>query len=201
MTQTTERRPAPATTIILRPLGSPLALAFLSLAISSFGFTCVQLGWIATTSGTPVALAALILAVPLQLIASVIAFLDRDSAVGTGTGLLAGTWAVLGITTLELPPGGTSDGLGVILLAAGACMLVPAAAGAKNVLVGSVITLSAARFAITGVAELVGTTPWLRAAGWVGLALSAWVLLVALIVLMKRTEADLAQEPGIRGGV
>jgi succinate-acetate transporter protein len=191
---------APAS-VVLRPLGSPLPLGFLALAVATFVFACLQLDWIAPTNGKQVALAALVFTAPLQILTSALAFAARDSAVGTGMGVLAGTWAVVGLVTLGLPPGSTNDGLGVVLLAAGACLLVPAAAALPGLLAPSVIGLSAVRFAVTGVAELTGTTDWLRVAGWVGLALAAWAFVVALVLLVKRSETDLADEPGIRAGV
>jgi succinate-acetate transporter protein len=187
--------------IFLRPVGSPLALGFLALSVASFVFACVQLEWIAASNGSDVARAVLVLTVPLQLIVAVVAFVGRDTAVGTAMGLLAGTWAAASIVSMDLPPGGTSQALGVVLLAAGACLLAPALAAAHAPLPASVIAASALRFIVTGVAETTGSTDWLHAAGWVGIALSALSFVVAMVVITDRVGADLAEQPGVRPGV
>ncbi len=53
--------------------------------------------------GRTAALAALLFAVPLQLVASVFGFLSRDPVAGTGMGVLSGTWAVTGVVRTVLP--------------------------------------------------------------------------------------------------
>lgn len=75
--------------------------------------------------GDTVALAVLGFTVLVQLVASVCGILTRDPVAGTGMGVLAGTWAAVALATLTSPPGTSSSGLGVVLLTAGAAMLVP----------------------------------------------------------------------------
>lgn len=53
---------------------------------------------------------------------------DRDPVAWTGMGVLTGTWAVVGASTLTAPPGASSPGLDAVLLVAALCLLVPAAA-------------------------------------------------------------------------
>jgi predicted RNA polymerase sigma factor len=118
---------------------------------------------------------------------------------------------------------GASAGLGVILLASAAAMLVPALAGHDKAVASAVMALSAARFAVTGIAELTGDKPWMTTAGWTGIALAALSLYAALafelegttkrdvLPLLRRGKAaaavdaspqqavgDLAREPGVR---
>jgi succinate-acetate transporter protein len=166
-----------------------------------------------------------VLTVPVQLIASVMGFLARDPVAATGMGILAGTWAAITLATLTSPPGAASAGLGVILLGSAAAMLVPALAGHAKVVASTVMALSAARFAVTGIAELTGDKPWMTAAGWTGIALAALSFYAALafelegtakrdvLPLLRRGKAaaavdrsthprqaagDLAREPGVR---
>lgn len=119
--------------IVLRPVATPLPLGFLGLFVATLSFASLQLGWIADRQGSTIALAVLGLTVPVQLLASVFGFLARDPVAGTGMGVLAGTWAAAGLATLTSPPGANSPGLGVVLLASGAAMLVPAAGGRHKV--------------------------------------------------------------------
>lgn len=169
-----------ATRIALRPLATPLPLGFLALMVATSGFSALQLGWIPPSQGHVVALAALVVAAPLQLVASVFGYLARDPVAGTGTALLAGTWALLGLSTELSPPGTTSPALGVLLIAAGVAILVPGVAGFAKPVAALVMAVAAVRFAVTGWYELSGSAAGKSAAGWVGIALGAVALYAAL---------------------
>jgi succinate-acetate transporter protein len=190
----------PATRVVLRPLATPLPLGFLALALTTTVFSAVQLEWIPPTQGRVAALTAIAATVPLQLLASIIGFLTRDPVAGTGMGLLAGTWAVAGFTTLTSPPGATSAGLGVLLLVAGLSMFVPAAAAVKSkVAPAAVMALAGTRFVVTGFYELTGSAGWKAAAGWVGIALAVLALYAALALELKATRESTVLPVGRRG--
>ncbi|WP_336923497.1 hypothetical protein [Aquipuribacter sp. SD81] len=72
----------------------------------------------------------------------------------------------------------------LLLLSAGA-LLVPAAAASPKVVPATVITTSALRFALTGVAELTGSSTWYAVAAVVGLALGALALYAALALELE----------------
>ncbi len=166
--------------VVLGPIATPLPLGFLALFVATLSFSAVQLSWIDTSQGHIVALAAVALTVPLQLIASVIGFLARDPVAATGMGILSGTWAATALATLSSPPGSFSGGLGIILIATGLAMLVPACAAWSKPVAALVMTTSAVRFAVTGIAELHHSQPWLTAAGWIGVVLAVISLYAAL---------------------
>ncbi len=174
------------TRVVLRPIATPLPLGFLALAVSTVLFSAVQLGWIAPAEGRIAALTALAATVPLQLLSSVIGFLARDPVAATGMGVLSGTWAVVGFTTLTSPPGAVSDGLGVFLLTAGAAMFIPATAALGSKVVPAVVmALAGTRFLVTGGYELTGSAGWKAAAGWVGLALAVVAFYAALALELE----------------
>lgn len=185
--------------VVLRPIGNPLPLGFIGLFVATSAFSSLQLGWIATSQSHTVALAVLVLTVPVQLVASVFGFLGRDPVAGTGMALLAGTWAAAGLATYTSPPGSSSGGLGVVLLAAGVAMLVPAVAAHAKLLAAAVMTLSAARFAVTGIAEIDGAKSWLTTAGWVGVALALLSLYAAMAFELEGTEKRDVLPIGRRG--
>src|SRR3954468_21310929 len=139
-----------ATRVALRPVASPLPLGFLALALATVPFAAVQLGWVLPTEGRVAGLAAVVATVPLQLLAAVLGFLARDVVAATGMGVLAGTWATVGLATVSSPPGATSQGLGVLLMTAGVSMLVPAMAASAKLVPAAVMALAAVRFAVTG---------------------------------------------------
>jgi hypothetical protein len=212
-----------ATRVVLRPLATPLPLGFLALAVATFAFASVQLSWIPRSESHTVALGVLVLTVPLQLLAAVMGFLARDPVAATGMGILAGTWGAVCLATLTSPPGAASAGLGVILLCSAACLLVPAVAAHAKLVPALVIATSAARFALTGIAEIDGGRSWMQAAGWLGVALAVLSAYAALALELEGSEsrtvlplgrrgasrkaldgqlsdqvADLATEPGVR---
>lgn len=212
-----------AARVVLRPLATPLPLGFLALGVATLAFASFQLRWIAASESHTVALAVLVLTVPLQLVACVMGFLARDPVAATGMGLLAGTWAAACLSTLTSPPGRSSAGLGVVLLCAAGCLLVPLLGARAKAVPAAVIAVSAARFALTGIAEIDGGRVWMDLAGWVGVVLAAIAFYAALALELEGTEsrtvlplgrtgaarravdeelgdqvADLAREPGVR---
>ena len=175
----------PPTRVVLHPIASPLPLGFLALAVATTAFATVQLRWIPPSESHTVALAVLALTVPMQLVAAVMGFLARDPVAATGMGILSGTWAAVGLATLTSPPGASSAGLGVVLLCSAACLLVPGIAAHSKVVPAAVIFTSAARFALTGVAEIDGGREWMTAAGWVGVVLAVLSLYAALALELE----------------
>lgn len=190
MTDDTARHwPATQARVVLRPIATALPLGFLALGVATLSFASVQLKWIPASEGHTVALGVLVLTVPLQLVASVMGFLARDPVAATGMGILSGTWGAVGLATLTATPGKASAGLGVVLLCAAACLLVPATAARSKLVPACVIALSAARFAVTGVAEIDGGRGWMQAAGWVGVVLAALAFYAALALELEGTQS------------
>jgi succinate-acetate transporter protein len=174
------RRQETMVRVVLRPVGSPLALGFVALAAATFVVSGLQLGWVEPTEGPNVALMLIAFVVPLQLLASVLGFLARDSLAGTAMGILAGTWAAVGLVLLTSPPGSTSDALGLFLLVAGTAMFLPATAAAASKLVPAmVLATTALRFLVTGVYQLTASSTWKTAAGLVGLLLAVVAMYAA----------------------
>jgi len=200
------------TAVVLRPLATPLPLAFLGQAVASWAFACLQLSWLAPGQGHLVAVGVLVFTVPLQGAASVLGFLARDPVAGTGTGLLAGGWAILAAGTLLTPPGTSSGAVGVLAVGVAGALLLPAAVALTRLAAAAVLWPGVARFAVTGVAELTGDPGWLHAAGWVGLVLcaasgygaAAFELEAATgrswlpIGRLSDRQSDPVQEPGVR---
>lgn len=169
------------TRVVLRPLGSPLPLGLLGLFIGTLVLSGLQLHWVGIDQSHELARAVLLVTVPLQLLSSIFGFLARDLVAGTGMGLLAGTWAVLATSMLLAPAGTTSAGLGLLLIVAGAALLVPAAGAAEGkVAAALVLFVAAVRFAFTGVYELTGDAGWETTAGVTGLVLAGLAFYAAL---------------------
>lgn len=175
----------PGVRVVVRPLGTPLPVGFLGLLVASTVTSALQLGWVPATDGHAVALAILGFTVPLQLTSAVFGFLARDPVAGTGMGVLAGTWAAVGLVTVTAPPGSTSPALGVLLVTAACAMVVPTAAASTKLVAALVMGLSAVRFLVTGVATTSGSVSWKEAAGVTGLVLAALALYAALAMELE----------------
>jgi hypothetical protein len=70
-----------STVVTLRPIGGPLPIGFLALAVGSFLFAGLRLHWISSSQGHAVAVCLVVFVVPrgaLQLISAVFGLLARD---------------------------------------------------------------------------------------------------------------------------
>ena len=152
--------------VFLRPIGAPLTIGMAGLAIGSLVQAGLDLGWIAKTEGRHVGLILIVVPFVLQAFASIYAYLARDGAAGASMGILATTWLGLGVVHLTSSPGARSGALGLLLLAAGGTLACSAAGvSIAKPLVGVILTLAAARFALSGIHELGGVQAWMHAAG------------------------------------
>src|SRR5947208_16654867 len=81
--------------IVLRPLGTPVALGLAAILIGTTMLSGLQFGWLEGTADQhTVAYVALAAAFPLELLAATLAFLARDALAGTGLGAFSSVWAV-----------------------------------------------------------------------------------------------------------
>lgn len=191
--------PPVATRIVLRPLASPLALGVLALVLATVTLSSVQLGWVPPADRRVAAMTALVATVPLQLVASILGFLDRDIVVGTGMGVLTGTWATFGLATVSTPPGSTNRGLGVLLVTAGICMFVPAVAGTAKLVPATVMALAGVHFTVGGGYQLTGSATWRTATGCIGLLLGLAAFYAGLALALEGSHGHTVLPLGRRG--
>src|SRR3954470_652977 len=160
---------SPPVRIVLRPLGSAAPLGFFGLAVASFVYAGLQLGWAPGAEGTLVGAIVLVVAVPLQAVAAIVSFAARDGATGTSMGLQAGAWAAIGVAQILSAPGLTPESFGLLLLAAGGLLVLSAVgSGMGKLVVGLAVATLGARFVLSGLYEVTGSTSWQTAAGIVG---------------------------------
>ena len=122
----------------------------------------------------------LTIAVPLQLLAGVFGFLNRDPVLAIGMSTLSATWLTTSVLTLRSAPGGHSPVLGVaVLFLAAAVLLCAVVAAAGKPLVAIVLTFAGCRFALTGVVEYRQLPIARLCDGWLGLAVCVVALYAA----------------------
>jgi len=162
------------TRIVLRPIGSALPLGFFSFGIGMLILGCSGIGWIPAGEQKDVGMTLISFVFPLELIATIVAFLARDTLGATTLGLFTTSWLSLGWADVNSAPGSTSVTVGIYLfgLATVASLLALLAIPAKpffSVLLGA----SVVRMVLSGAYETgAGRVPE-RAAGGFGLALAA----------------------------
>lgn len=166
--------------IMLRPIANPLPVGLLALLIATVSVSALQLGWIPAGQSVPVGRIVVALALVVQLPGAAFGFFARDPAAGTGMAVLGGTWLAIGLTLSLSPPDSTSAGLGVALLAASVALLVPIAAAIAKPVTAIVLSISAVRFALTGVVQLGAPPVWETVAGTVGILLGIVALYAAM---------------------
>jgi uncharacterized protein len=178
-----------AARVVLRPVASPLTLAFLALAVGTFMLAGLQLSWIPAAQSADVGLGLIVFVFPLQAVGSIFGFLARDSIAGTGTGLLSGTWLATGVMTFTGRPGHTSGALGLLLIGAGTALLVPAATGAASKPLASLVIAGVSvRSFLTGAYELSSASAWKYAAAAEGLLLAALALYAGLAFELEDSQ-------------
>jgi uncharacterized protein len=173
----------------LRPIGSPLPLGFGALVAASLIAAGFDLGWVAQAEKAQVGTLLIAFAFPLQLAASVLAFLARDGASGAAVGIQAGGWLGIGLIDVSSPPAATSHALGLLLLAAAAVLALCAPSIALSKLVPAlVVGLTALRFATAGIYELSRSGTWQDVAGAAGLAVVAVAAYAVLALVLEDGE-------------
>ena len=103
------------TRIVLRPIGSGLPLGFFSFGIGMLLLGCSGIGWIPAGEQKDVGMFLIAFVFPLELIATVVAFLARDTLGATTLGLFTTSWLALGWFDHSSRPGATSVTVGIYL--------------------------------------------------------------------------------------
>lgn len=190
----------PQTRVVLQPLGSPMPLGLAGLAVGTFLFAGFQLGWIAQSERIVVGALLIAFPVPLQLTASLLTFRARDSAAGTGIGVLAATWLSIGVSQILAAPGSVTGALGLVLLGAGAALILTALSTGLTKLVPALVFLVAGvRFALGGAYELGAGEGWQNASAVTGLALAALALYAAVAMQLEDASGKTIAPLGRRG--
>jgi uncharacterized protein len=140
------------TRIVLRPVGSGLPLGFFSFGIGMLLLGCQEIGWIPVAEQRDVGLLLVAFVFPLELIATVFAFLARDTLGATTLGLFTTSWLALGISQVTSPAGATSVALGIYLFGFAAAVVLLALLSTMGKPFFSVLlSLASTRMVLSGV--------------------------------------------------
>lgn len=149
-----QRRVEATTRVVLRPLASPLPLAFFAFGIGSVLQSALQFGVIPPEEARDLAFILGAFVFPAQLLAGLLAFPSRETLGATAITLISFSWLATAIL-LYLQPGGTSNALGVLyLLIALILALLGSVAILGKPLLAGIIALATVRYGLNGLYEL-----------------------------------------------
>ena len=163
--------------ITVRPIASALPLGFFAFGIGMLLLAGSANGWLPESDQHTVGLMLAAFVFPLQTIATVVAFLARDTFGATGLGLFSSSWLTFGLVDLNAQPGALSHAVG--LYEFGFAFTVAALAIAAMLgkpLIGTILLIAATRAALAGSYEWGGSKTLYTVSGW--LALSIFVIAV-----------------------
>lgn len=167
------RRHEAQTRIFLRPIGSGLPLGFFSFGIGMLLLGSLAIGWIPVDEQKDVGMLLMSFVFPLELIATVMAFLARDTLGATTLGLFTTSWLALGWTDFSAAPGTKSVTLGIYLFGFATAVLLLALMSTLGKPFFSVVLLTAAaRMVVAGYYEVGGSHEWLKVSGGFAIALA-----------------------------
>jgi uncharacterized protein len=170
-------------------------------ALSLWGFSRLASGCSCTREQHSIGLIFVTFVFPLQLIASVFAFLARDGAAGTALGLFASSWLVSGVLLVTGKPGTVDSAFGYYLIAFSVVIVILGAVSLLGrPLLSMFLLVSSVRTIFGAVYELGGGSGWEKAGGWVGLAAFAVAMYAGLAFLLEDTLGHTVLPLGRRGG-
>src|SRR2546423_4663828 len=189
------------TRIMLRPVGSGLPLGFYSFAIGMLLLGCSAIGWIPVGEQKDVGMLLIAFVFPLELLATVVAFLGRDTVGATTLGLFTTSWLALGWTDFASPPGKTSITLGIYLFGFATAALLLALMSTLGKPFFSVLLLVAvARMVLSGYYQVGGSHEWYAVSGGFALALAALAMYGGTALGLEDARQRELLPPFRRGG-
>ncbi len=188
------------TRIVLRPLASPLPLAFFAFGAGSLMLSGLQLGLVPASETRSVAIVQAAFVFPPMALSSVLAFLSRETLGATIMTLISASWLANGLIDLTTPPAPTNATQGLLALALAAILLlVGAGALLGKPLLGLVIALASVRFATTGLYELTAATALQTTSGVLGCVIAAIALYGGLALGLEDLQGKTVLPKGRRG--
>jgi succinate-acetate transporter protein len=180
------------TRIILRPIASGMPVGFFSFAIGMLLLACYSLGIIPLPETKQLGEILVSFVFPIELLATIFAFLARDSMSAATLGLFTTSWLVLGVFYITQKAGSTSIALGIYLFGfAAAIYLLGVMAIPAKPFFTVLLILAGTRTVLAGVYEVGGAHSWLTISGYFALA----VMLMAFYGGVAFALEDAKQKP------
>ncbi len=184
----------PATRVMLQPMAPPSILGLFGFAGATFMVSTFMAGWYGNEPTTPLLLApfAVFFGGLAQFLAGMWSFRARDGIATAMHGMWGAFWMgwgllyFLGATGTVTLPSGTFVELGYWFLVLAAITWVGAlAALGENIVLTGVLGTLAAGATVAAIGELIGSSGWMTAAGWVFLASALIAFYLASAMMLE----------------
>lgn len=153
-----------------------------------FLYAALGIGWVKPVDQESIGVLLAAFVFPLQLVATVFAFLSRDGAAGTALGLFSTSWLATGLLLVVGTPGVLDAGFGYYLLAfAIVVLLLGCASLLGRPLLAAFLLVSCARTVCGAIYELGGGHGWDTVGGWVALVVFGIALYGGMAFLLEDT--------------
>jgi uncharacterized protein len=182
--------------VVLTPIATPLPLplTFVGLLVASLILSGLELHWVPASDARLTGWTLLAVPLPLQLAASIFGFHGRSATAATGSSVLAAAWLGIALALINAPAGSftPSRPVGMLAFAVAVGLLVPAAADARSgsPLPTAALGLASARFVLTGIPAMTGSSELKIATGIVGLVVAAVALYAALALELEDNSIE-----------
>lgn len=191
----------PQVRVVVRPYGSSVPLGFFAFGIGMFLYAALDASWLKATQGHSIGLLLAGFVAPLELVATVFAFLARDTVAGATLGLFAGSWFVGGLATMQAKPGVLDPATGYFLLAFTVVVLLLAIGAIfGKPFIAVLLAFSAARCVLSAIYQLGGGQGWNHAAGWLALGIFCVAMYGGIAFLLEDAFGRTVLPLGRRGG-
>jgi succinate-acetate transporter protein len=191
----------PQVRVVVRPYGSSIPLGFFAFGIGMFLYAALDAPWVKASDWHSIGLILAGFVAPLELVATVFAFLARDTAAAATLGLFAGSWFVGGLTTMQAKPGVLDPGVGYFLIAfTVVVVLLGAATFLGKPFLGVLLLVSSMRALLSAVYQLGAGAGWNRIGGWLALGIFAIAMYGGIAFLIEDTLGRTVLPLGRRGG-
>jgi uncharacterized protein len=196
----------PQVRVVVRPYGSPIPLGFFAFGIGMFLYAALSAGWVKPVDQHTVGLLLALFVFPLQVIATVFAYLARDGAAGTALGLFSTSWLASGVLLATGTPGSLDRAEGFYFIAFTIVILLLAGASiAGRPLLSLFLLVSSCRTVTGAVYQLGGGRGWDTVSGWFALVSFCVALYAGLAFLLEdslgRTVLPLARVGAARTSI
>jgi uncharacterized protein len=176
----------PQVRVVVKPYGSALPLGFFAFGIGMFLYAAQGAEWVKASDGHTVGLILATFVAPLEFLATVIAFLARDTMSAAALGLFSASWLSGGILLAQATPGvlDRADAYWLIAFTI-VVLLLGVAAWEGKPMISVLLLVAAARGALSAVYQFGGGKVWMHASGWVALAIFVIAMYGGLAFLLE----------------
>jgi uncharacterized protein len=196
----------PQVRVVVRPYGSSVPLGFFAFGIGMFLYAALDAPWVAAPQGHSIGLLLAGFVAPLELIATIFAFLARDTVAAATLGLFAGSWFVGGLATMQAKPGQVDPAVGYFLIAFTiVVVLLGAAAVLGKPFIAVLLLVSAGRGVLSAAYQLGAGARWNHIGGWLALGIFCIAMYGGIAFLLEdvfgRTVLPLGRKGGSREAI